>query len=111
MLRSTVTDCSDVTEGYASTIRRQIHADSEFGSELERLLGTAEFADRQAGWQSELGAIEAGLLRRDLFVATPTLELERGVHDADGSLCRTILAGSFPKGNRLNSRVARGMNI
>ncbi len=82
----TVTDCSDVTEGYASTIRRQIHADSEFRSELERLLGTAEFADRQAGWQSELGAIEAGLLRRDLFVATPTLELGRGVHDGDGSL-------------------------
>ncbi|MCH9050873.1 MAG: methyltransferase domain-containing protein [Proteobacteria bacterium] len=69
----TVTGCTDVTESYASTIRRQIHADSGFRSELEQLLGAAQFADRQAGWQTELGAIEAGLIRRDLFVATPTL--------------------------------------
>jgi hypothetical protein len=74
----TVTGCTDVTESYASTIRRQIHADSEFGSELEQLLGAAQFADRQAGWQTELAAIEAGLIRRDLFVATPTLGLNAG---------------------------------
>ncbi len=41
--------------------------------DLEVLLGAAEFADRQTGWQSELCAIEEGLLRRDLFVATPAL--------------------------------------
>ena len=69
----TVTGRSDVTEGYASTIRRQIRADSEFKDELEALLGVTEFAERLAGWRSELGAIEEGLLRRDLFVATPTL--------------------------------------
>ena len=69
----TVTDCKDVTEGYGSTIRRQIRADGEFKDDLEALLGAAEFADRQAGWQSELDAIEEGLLRRDLFVATPAL--------------------------------------
>lgn len=67
----TVTDCSDVTEGYASTMRRQIRADSEFRAELEELLGVTEFAERLAGWRSELAAIEEGLLRRDLFVARP----------------------------------------
>ncbi len=69
----TVTDCSDVTEGYAASIRRFIRADSEHKDELEALLGVAEFAERQAGWRAELGAIEDGLLRRDLFVATPIL--------------------------------------
>lgn len=67
----TVADCFDVTEGYAASIRRQIDADSEFRDELEALLGVSEFAERQAGWQAEIGAIEDGLIRRDLFVATP----------------------------------------
>ncbi len=57
----------------ADSIRRLIRADSEHKDELEALLGVAEFAERQAGWRAELGAIEEGLLRRDLFVATPTL--------------------------------------
>ena len=69
----TVIECLDVTEGYADSIRRFISADSEFKDELEALLGAAEFAERQAGWHSEFGAVEDGLLRRDLFVATPTL--------------------------------------
>lgn len=69
----TVTDASDVTEGYADSVRRFIRADGEFKDGLEALLGAAEFAERQAGWHSELRAIEEGLLRRDLFVATPAL--------------------------------------
>jgi ubiquinone/menaquinone biosynthesis C-methylase UbiE len=68
-----VTDCLDVSDGYASTVRGFMRADREFKEDLEALLGATEFADRQAGWRSELGAIEEGLLRRDLFVATPTL--------------------------------------
>ena len=83
----TVTGRSDVTEGYASTTRRQIRAESEFKDDLEALLGVTEFAERLAGWQSELGAIEGGLLRRDLFVAAPTLALAgRQVHSANGPL-------------------------
>ncbi len=69
----TVTDASDVTEGYAASIRRFIRADEESKDGLEALLGAAEFAERQVGWRDELGAIEEGLLRRDLFVASPTL--------------------------------------
>ena len=70
----TVTDSTNVTEGYASWTRRQIQADGEFKDELEALLGVTEFADRLAGWRSQLDAIEEGLLRRDLFVAIPTLD-------------------------------------
>ncbi len=68
-----VNECLDVTEGYADSIRRFIRADGEFKDQLEALIGTTEFAERQAGWRSELRAVEQGLLRRDLFVATPTL--------------------------------------
>ena len=69
----TLTGRSDVTEGYASTMYRQIGADSAFKDDLEGLIGMAEFAERLASWRCEFGAIEEGLLRRDLFVATPTL--------------------------------------
>ena len=68
-----VNECLDVTEGYADSIRRFIRADGEFKDQLEALIGTTEFAERQAGWRSELHAVEEGLLRRDLFVATPIL--------------------------------------
>lgn len=68
-----VTVCLDLTEGYASTVRGFMRADGEFKEDLKALLGATEFADRQAGWQSELRAIEEGLLRRDLFVVRPAL--------------------------------------
>ncbi len=64
----------DITKGYADSVQRLIRADSEFKDELKALLGAAKFAERQAGLHSELRAIEAGHLRRDLFVASPTLE-------------------------------------
>jgi cyclopropane fatty-acyl-phospholipid synthase-like methyltransferase len=70
----TVTDSTNVTEGYASWTHRQIQADREFKNELEALLGVTEFADRLADWRSQLDAIEEGLLRRDLFMAIPTLD-------------------------------------
>jgi len=69
----TVTDSSDITKGYADSVRRFESADEEFKDQLEPLLGAAEFAERQGGWREEFGAIEEGLLRRDLFVATPAL--------------------------------------
>jgi len=39
----------------------------------EKINGTSEFAERQIGWQSKLTAISDGLLRRELFIATPSL--------------------------------------
>jgi hypothetical protein len=38
---------------------------------LEALIGPSEFAERQAEWRSKLMALDAELLRRELFVATP----------------------------------------
>ena len=68
-----VKESLDVTAGYAASIRRFMCADGEFKSPLEALIGGIRFADRQSGWRSELRAVEEGLLRRSLFVATPTL--------------------------------------
>jgi hypothetical protein len=58
---------------FATSHRRLLRADAEQRDALEALIGAAEFAERQAGWRSKLAAIEEGLLRRELFVATPDL--------------------------------------
>jgi SAM-dependent methyltransferase len=64
-------DREDVTMDFAASHRRLLRADAERQDALEALIGAAEFAERQAGWRSKLAAIEDGLLRRELFVATP----------------------------------------
>jgi SAM-dependent methyltransferase len=66
-----VLDCQDITGDYASSIRRQLSADEDFGEALNGLIGPAEFAERQAEWRSKLAALGEGLLRRELFVARP----------------------------------------
>ncbi len=74
LLRQTgweVAQSFDVTGGYAAAVRDFMRADAALADELTALLGAAEFAERQAGWRSELEGLEDGLLRRDLFVATP----------------------------------------
>ncbi len=69
----TVGDCQDVSMDYAVSCRRQIDADAERKDALETVIGGAAFAERQAGWRSKLAAIEDGLLRREIFVARPSL--------------------------------------
>ncbi|MGH6894146.1 MAG: class I SAM-dependent methyltransferase [Dongiaceae bacterium] len=64
-------DRQDITRDYAASCRRQLQADKERKDALETLIGASEFAERQAEWRSKLTAIEDGLLRRELFVATP----------------------------------------
>jgi SAM-dependent methyltransferase len=66
-----VLDRKDITGGYAASIRRQLCADEERKDALESLIGAAAFAERQAEWRSKLVAIDEGLLRRELLVATP----------------------------------------
>jgi SAM-dependent methyltransferase len=63
----------DITMDFAASHRRLLRADAERQDALEALIGAAEFAERQAEWRSKLAAIEDGLLRRELFVATPDL--------------------------------------
>src|SRR5262249_30827713 len=66
-----IVDRRDITLDYAASCRRQLEADKERKDGLETLIGASEFAERQIGWQSKLTAIGDGLLRRELFVATP----------------------------------------
>jgi len=66
-----IVDCRDITLDFGTSCRRQLQADTERRDALEALIGTSEFAERQVGWRSKLTAIEDGLLRRELFIATP----------------------------------------
>jgi cyclopropane fatty-acyl-phospholipid synthase-like methyltransferase len=66
-----IVDRQDLTPDYAASCRRQLQADEESKDALETLIGPSEFGERQAGWRSKLTAIDDGLLRRQLFVATP----------------------------------------
>ncbi len=67
----TVVDRHDITIDFAASCRRQLRADEERRDALETLIGASEFAERLAGWRSKIAAIEEGLLRRELFVASP----------------------------------------
>ncbi len=66
-----IVDRQDITLDYAASCRRLVQADNEHKHALETLIGASEFAERQAGWRSKPAAIDDGLLRRELFVATP----------------------------------------
>ncbi len=68
-----VLSCEDITAGYLSSCRRQILADKAQEHALQELIGAAAFAERQASWQTNLQALEADLLRREVYVATPDL--------------------------------------
>jgi SAM-dependent methyltransferase len=68
----TVLDSEDLSSAYADSVRRQVEADKENQNEVIAVLGACEYADRQAGWKSTLSALDGGLLRRELFVTTPT---------------------------------------
>lgn len=61
----------DITAAYIASCRRQIAADETQREGLVALLGEGVFAERMAGWRSKLAAAEAGLLRREAFLATP----------------------------------------
>ena len=64
----TVLDCQDITMDYAASCRRQISADEDRREALQTLIGSSEFAERQADWRLKARAIGNGLLRRSLFV-------------------------------------------
>lgn len=66
-----IVDRQDLTLDYAHSCHRQLQADKERKDALEGLVGAGEFAERQAGWQSKITAIDEGLLRRELFAASP----------------------------------------
>jgi hypothetical protein len=66
-----VLDYQDVTLDYAASCGRQLRADEERKDALTKLIGATEFDERLADWRSKLSVLNEGLLRRELFVATP----------------------------------------
>ena len=60
---------TDVTEAFLRTTRAWLEARSRYAGELSEAEGEAPFRDRQRRYRLQAGAIEAGLLRRSLFVA------------------------------------------
>lgn len=67
----TIIDREDVTPAYAASCDGQIRADRDHEDELAALIGPDAFAERLAGWRDKLATIRDGLIRRDLFVASP----------------------------------------
>ncbi len=64
-------DCVDVTEAYVEAGRILLRAEEARADGLAELLGEAELAERLDRRRSALQAKEAGLHRRELFVAMP----------------------------------------
>jgi SAM-dependent methyltransferase len=60
----------DLTEPYGRAIRRIIAEEQAHASALGELLGSAAFAERIERRARTIQAVDAGLLRRELFVAT-----------------------------------------
>ena len=75
----TMLDQQDLTIEYAASCRRQLRADDEHKDALIALIGATEYSERQAGWRSKIAALDEDLLRRELFVATPTVTRQENV--------------------------------
>ena len=74
LLRETgwrVVEVQDLSAASISLCRQFIASDNERGEELIELLGQSDFDDRQSLWHARLSGLREGLLRRQLFVATP----------------------------------------
>ncbi len=65
-----ITDHVDLTAEYAETVQRLLRHEEARADELSGLYGEAEICERLAGRRTTLGALEEGLLRRQLFAAT-----------------------------------------
>ncbi len=59
----------DLTADFATSVRRQLGEEKAHEAELRELFGDAEFSDKLARRRRALGAIEQGLIRREMFGA------------------------------------------
>lgn len=64
----TITDCIDLTGEYAQTHRRLLREQEARADELSEWLGAAELSKWMIAKRATTDAIEAGLLRRELFI-------------------------------------------
>ncbi|MGQ0546137.1 MAG: class I SAM-dependent methyltransferase [Betaproteobacteria bacterium] len=65
--------CEDLTSAYARAVREMLREEEGRADALARILGEGEFAERLARRRRTLRAVEAGLLRRELFAVRPAL--------------------------------------
>jgi len=65
-----VEDCRDLTETYADTLACCIKAEESHAGELSALLGETVYDERIARRRRAAKGVEAGYLRREIFVAT-----------------------------------------
>lgn len=65
----TIADCVDLTDEYAQTHRRLLHEQEARSEKLSELYGASELSAWMVAKRATTDAIEAGLLRRELFVA------------------------------------------
>ncbi len=59
----------DLTADFGTSVRRQVGEEEAHQAALRELFGDAEFADKLARRRRALGAIEQGLIRREMFGA------------------------------------------
>lgn len=76
----TIRDTIDLTGEYAQTHRRLLREQERRADELSGVLGAAELSQWMIAKRATSDAIEAGLLRRELFVVDAFTPKERGKH-------------------------------
>lgn len=62
---------TDLTAEFLQSMRADLEGMQGRAEALSKVLGSGEFAERTKRRQATISAVEAGLLRRELFVARP----------------------------------------
>ena len=65
-----ITDRVDLTAEFAESVRRLLREEAAHADELSGLYGEIEYSEKVARRRTTLRALEAGLLRRELFATT-----------------------------------------
>ena len=66
-----ICDHADLTPDYAASVRSQLGQEEAHAAELSELLGKVEYSEKLTRRRGALGAIERGLIRREMFAAVP----------------------------------------
>jgi SAM-dependent methyltransferase len=61
----------DLTPDYAASVRQQLRQEEAHAAELRELLGKVGYSEKLTRRRAAIGAIERGLIRREMFAATP----------------------------------------
>jgi hypothetical protein len=65
------TDRVDMTAEFFGTVRDLLHQEESYANELTELLGECEYSDRLTSRRKRIEGLKQGLIRRELFSATP----------------------------------------